>query len=60
MILKDHLHAFGDGHAPHIVEMCHVINEEEEEEDKKDNIDNLPERDEVKTKERNRLKTKRE
>ncbi|XP_048318973.2 zinc finger protein WIP6 [Ziziphus jujuba] len=31
--LKDHVRAFGDGHAPHAVELCEVEEEEEEEEE---------------------------
>ncbi|KAI3423495.1 C2H2-type domain-containing protein [Psidium guajava] len=31
--LKDHVRAFGDGHAPHTVEVCELEEEEEEEEE---------------------------
>ncbi|KAK6242844.1 hypothetical protein SCA6_008233 [Theobroma cacao] len=34
--LKDHVRAFGDGHAPHTVEYCEVEEEEEEEEEEDD------------------------
>ncbi|XVE85971.1 hypothetical protein DITRI_Ditri17bG0134700 [Diplodiscus trichospermus] len=35
--LKDHVRAFGDGHAPHTVEYCEVEEEEEEDDDDNDN-----------------------
>ncbi|KAJ6772047.1 ZINC FINGER PROTEIN WIP2 [Salix koriyanagi] len=37
--LKDHVRAFGDGHASHTVDMCHDIDDEEE--DQEDDINNM-------------------
>ena len=37
--LKDHVRAFGDGHASHTVDMCHDIDEEEDQEDDINNME---------------------
>ncbi|KAJ9163375.1 hypothetical protein P3X46_023051 [Hevea brasiliensis] len=38
--LKDHVRAFGDGHAPHTVEVCEVEEEQEKEEEGDDDDEN--------------------
>ncbi|KAI9169333.1 hypothetical protein LWI28_010790 [Acer negundo] len=45
--LKDHVRAFGDGHAPHTLEMsCEIEEEEEEEEEEEDQEDDIDDDDE--------------
>ncbi|KAM7275375.1 hypothetical protein ACFE04_017241 [Oxalis oulophora] len=38
--LKDHIRAFGDGHAPHTVEMCGIEEDEDEDGEEEDDDDN--------------------